>query len=182
MANITNILGTDSVSSSRVIINDNFASINNELADIAGVLDTTNETISLSGAAAFGSVNIANNKVIMNATAFTTTLPTTINNKFTLGGASVQSIKNVNTGDLPLAGQFAHYIYNIDGTAVTNVNLNTADAGQEIVIVAEGGDVTVDPTNIAGVTGLTVLNHGAISLKFLGTSWYIAGSYNCTII
>ena len=182
MANITNILGTDSVSSSRVIINDNFASINAELADIAAVLDTTNETIALSGAGAFGSVNVASNKVIMNSTAFTTTLPTTINGKFTLGGASIQSIKNVNTGDLPLAGQFAHYIYNIDGTAIQNVSLNIGDAGQEIVIAAEGGDVIVDPTNIAGTTGLTVNNHGAVSLKFLGTAWYIVGSNNCAII
>lgn len=182
MANITNILGTDSVSSSRVIINDNFASINSELANIAALLDTTNETITLSGAAALGSVNVANNKVIMNSTAFTTTLPTTINGKFTLGAASVQSIKNVNTGDLPLAGQFAHCIYAIDGTAITNVNLNTGDAGQEIVLTAEGGDVVVNPANIAGTTGLTIHNHGAITLKFLGTAWYIVGSNNCTII
>lgn len=182
MANITNILGTDSVSSSRVIINDNFAILKAELDNIAGVLDTTNETITLGGAAAVGSLNVANGKVIVNATAFTTTLPTTINNKFTLAGASIKSIKNVNTGDLPLAGQYAHCIYAIDGAAVNSVNLNAGDAGQEIVITAEGGDVIVNPANVAGITGLTVLNHGSVSLKFVGTKWYIVGSNNCTII
>lgn len=181
MANITNILGTDSVSSSRVIINDNFESINSELANISDVLDTTNETISLAGAAAFGSANIASNKVVINSTSLTSAVPTSINAKLSLGAALVQSVKNVNTGDLPLAGQFLHGVYSIDSTVVTSVNLNTGEAGQEIVITSEGGDVVVEPSNIAGVTSLTILNHGAISLKFIGTKWYVVGSYNCTI-
>ena len=64
MATITTILCTDSVSSSRVTLNDNFAALNQELADISALLDVLNETITLSGLAKFGSLNIANGKVI----------------------------------------------------------------------------------------------------------------------
>ena len=45
MANITEILGTDSLSSSRITINGNFSSLNNELADVTTLLDTTTSTI-----------------------------------------------------------------------------------------------------------------------------------------
>jgi hypothetical protein len=46
MANIQQILGTDSISASRTVINDNFSAINAELGDILNYLDTTNLTLS----------------------------------------------------------------------------------------------------------------------------------------
>ena len=48
MANITEILGTDSVSSSRPIINSNFELLNDELASVTALLNPT--TSALSGA------------------------------------------------------------------------------------------------------------------------------------
>lgn len=181
MANITQILGTDSVSSSRVVINDNFTAINSDLADIASLLNVANESIALSGSAAFGSANIAAGKVVISNTALTSTVPTTINAKFTLGAASILSVKSISTGDLPADSSFVHSIYKIDGAGVSSVNLNVGEQGQEIVLLAENSNVTVSVTNIAGVTALTIGANGSVSLKFAGTKWFITGSYGVTI-
>lgn len=181
MANITQILGTDSVSSSRVVINDNFTAINSDLADIAALLNVANQSIALSGSAAFGSVNIAAGKVVISNTALTSAVPTTINAKFTLGAGSILSAKNIATGDLPADNAFVHAIYKIDGAAVSSVNLNVGDQGQEIFLLAENSNVAVSVTNIAGVTSLTIGANGAVSLKFAGTKWFIVGSHGATI-
>ena len=46
MANITEILGTDSVSSSRPVINSNFELLNDELATVTSLLDPTTAVLS----------------------------------------------------------------------------------------------------------------------------------------
>jgi hypothetical protein len=181
MANITQILGTDSVSSSRVVINDNFTAINSDLADIAALLNVANQSIALSGSAAFGSIDVATGKVTINQTALTSTVPTTINAKFTLGAASILSVKNIATGDLPAETSFIHAIYKIDGTTVPSVNLNLGEQGQEIFLLAENAAVTVSVTNVAGTTALTINANGSVSLKFAGTKWFIVGSHDATI-
>jgi hypothetical protein len=178
MANITQILGTDSVSSSRVVINDNFTAINSDLADIAGLLNVTNQSIALSGSAAFGSVNVAAGKVVISNTALTSAVPTAINAKFTLGAGSNLSVKNIASGDLPNANAFVHAIYKI---AVSSVNLNIGDEGQEIFLLSDNVSVAVSVTNIAGVTSLTIGANGGVSLKFAGTKWFIVGSHGATI-
>jgi len=47
MANITEILGTDSVSSSRPIINTNFELLNDELASVISLLNPTTQVLIL---------------------------------------------------------------------------------------------------------------------------------------
>jgi len=181
MATITTILGTDSVSSSRVTINDNFASINSDLANIEALLDTNNETITLTGAGSFGSLAIATNKVTINSTAMVSAVPTTVNATFTLGADEVKSVTNVASGDLPAANQFTSNVYNITGSGITSVNLNVGNPGQAITIISEAGSVAVSTTQIAGISSLTIAQYGAIDLKFIGTKWYIVGQHGCTI-
>ena len=60
MASITTILGTHSLSSSRLTINNNFDNVNEELGLIANVLDTTNSTLLLTSSVGAGSLNINN--------------------------------------------------------------------------------------------------------------------------
>ena len=181
MANITTILGTDSVSSSRVTINDNFAAINADLANIEALLDTTNETITLTGAGSFGSLAIGTNKVTISPTAMISAVPTTVNATLTFGADEIKSVSNIATGDLPLANQFVNNIYNITGAGITSVNLNAGNPGQAITIVASAGAVSVSTTNIAGITSLSIAQFGAVDLKFIGTTWYIVGQHGCTI-
>ena len=58
MASITTILGTHSLSSSRLTINNNFDNVNEELGLIANVLDTTSSTLSLTGAITAGTLSL----------------------------------------------------------------------------------------------------------------------------
>ena len=49
MASITTILGTDSLASSRVVLNDNFSSLNDEIVEIGTLLNVATQTLTLSG-------------------------------------------------------------------------------------------------------------------------------------
>lgn len=182
MANITLILGTDSVSSSRVTINDNFANINNDLASIAGVLDTTNETITLAGASAFGSLNIASNKFIVNSTAVTSAVPVTVNSTFTANADVAYSVRKIANGsDLPAANAFLHSTYVIDASTINSVNLQKGNIGQEITIVSDGGTVNIDTANVSGATSISLLDKGTLTVRFIDTHWNIVSNYLATI-
>ena len=185
MANITLILGTDSVSSSRVTINDNFANINNDLASIAGVLDTTNETITLAGASAFGSLNIASNKFIANSTAVTSAVPVTVNSTFTANADVAYSVRKIGpitgTSDLPAANAFLHATYIVDASTINSVNLQVGNAGQEITIIAAGGTLSVDTANVSGATSISLADKGTLTIRFADGFWNIVSNYLATI-
>jgi hypothetical protein len=181
MANITLILGTDSVSSSRVTINDNFANINNDLASIAGVLDTTNETITLAGASAFGSLNVASNKFIANSTAVTSAVPVTINSTFTANADVAYSVRKIST-DLPAANAFLHSTYVIDASIINSVNLQRGNIGQEITIVADGGTVNINTANVSGATSISLADKGTLTVRFIDTHWSIVSNYLVTVL
>jgi hypothetical protein len=181
MANITLILGTDSVSSSRVTINDNFSNINAELADINGVLDTSNETITLDGTGSFGALVIATNKFIANNTGAISNVPLTVNETLTAAADMIYSIRKIGaatgTSDLPAANSFAHSTYSVDSAAISSVNLNVGDAGQEITVVSDGGLLTINTTNVAGASSIELADKGSITFRFIDTMWNIV-SYN----
>ena len=188
MATITTILGTDSVSSSRVTLNDNFAAINQELADIALLLDVLNETIELSGLAKFGSLNIANGKVIATSSALTSAVATTINEKFTIG-QSVFFSTTTGVTALPASGAFNSATYFLDGStiAASPVTVNTGLNGQEITLIADSnptaGGTTISVANIAGPASIKILNKGTLTLRYVSSptpKWYIVSSYNVT--
>lgn len=181
MANITLILGTDSVSSSRVTINDNFSNINAELADIAGVLDTTNETITLAGAAAFGALNVASGKFIVNNTSANVNTPLTVAGRFTASADVKYSIRKIGplsgTTDLPASGAFLHTTYVVDSVAIPSVTLNAGDEGQEIMIISAGGALNVSTTNISGATSITLNDKATLKLRCVDALWHIV-SFN----
>lgn len=187
MATITTILGTDSVSSSRVTLNDNFAAINQELADIALLLDVLNETITLSGLARFGSLNIATGKVIATSSALTSNVATTINEKFTIA-QSVFFSTTTGVTTLPAAGAFNSATYVLDGASIAaaTVVLNTGLNGQEITLIVDNnptvGGTTISAANIAGPTSVKIINKGTLTLRYVGAKWFIVSSYNVTIV
>jgi hypothetical protein len=180
MATITTILGTDSVSSSRVTLNDNFAAINQELADIAALLDVLNETITLSGLAKFGSLNIANGKVIANSSSLTSTVPVTINEKLNIGRGVYHSVTTGVT-TLPTAGNFTSSTYVLNGAGISGtLALAAGLSGQEITLIADGGPIAVAVTNVAGPSSISMANMSTLTLRFVGTKWYVIGSYGVT--
>jgi|LauGreDrversion4_2_1035121.scaffolds.fasta_scaffold175417_2 hypothetical protein len=180
MATITTILGTDSVSSSRVTLNDNFAAINQELADIAALLDVLNETITLSGLAKFGSLNIANGKVIANSSSLTSTVPVTINEKLNIGRGVYHSVTTGVT-TLPTAGNFTSSTYVLNGSGISGtLALAAGLSGQEITLIADGGPIAVAVTNVNGPSSISIANKGTLTLRFVGTKWSVIGSYGVT--
>jgi hypothetical protein len=59
MANITEILGTDSLSSSRLTINSNFTALNDEIADITSLVDPVTSTITGIDSISAESINLS---------------------------------------------------------------------------------------------------------------------------
>ena len=84
MANITEILGTDSVSSSRPTINSNFELLNDELASVIALLNPTTSVLSglTSATTSALTVNDGTNLLVANSSGLTAvsythlTLPT----------------------------------------------------------------------------------------------------------
>jgi hypothetical protein len=185
MANITTILGTDSVSSSRVTLNDNFASINQELGQISALLDILNETITLSGLAKFGSLNIADGKLIANNTSITSTVATTINETFTMNQDVIYSVLTGVTS-LPAAGSFNSSTYVLDAATIVSsgisqpLSLNAGLNGQEITLISDGDELSIAVNNINGPSAVTILNNGTLTLRCAGSKWYVVSSYDVT--
>lgn len=182
MAIITNIQGTDSLSASRVTLNDNFTAINNELAsvtalldpstgDLSGVADAEVETLLVDGGAA----------AELAATGNTLTAATAVNGAIALNGKV--SYGSTSVSSLPAANSFVHSTYLIDfSTAANPVTLNAGDSGQEIMLIADGGTVYIDYTNIAGPTvNVELSGNGTLTLRYVGTSWYIVSSFEAII-
>jgi hypothetical protein len=150
------------------------------------LLDVLNETITLSGLARFGSLNISNGKVIATSSALTSAVATTINEKFTIGQSIVFSTTTGVT-TLPAAGAFNSATYFLDGAtiAAATVTLNTGLNGQQITLIADNnatvGGTTISVANVAGPASIKIVNKGTLTLRYVGAKWYIVSSYNVTL-
>ena len=188
MANITEILGTDSVSSSRPIINSNFELLNDELASVTALLNPT--TSALTGVS---KVTTAELLVLLNGTnllsvnslgaAFNT--PVTISNVAKLNGTLVKS------GVLGTAAAPTTQVTPTAITAITyfveaNFTLPEAVDGQEVTII------NASDTSIS-VSGLSQQSLGATTISLVGTNstvtlrcfnnvWYVISAYNTNIV
>ena len=60
MASITTLLATDSLASSRIVLNDNFNALNDELTDVTNLLDPTTQTLSIVGGIQASGMTLAN--------------------------------------------------------------------------------------------------------------------------
>jgi len=182
MAIITTIQGTDSLSASRVTLNDNFTAINDELAQVTTLLDPS--TGNLTGVIDAGVETLlvdAGNAAEFATTGNTLTSDTDVDGAISFNGAVSYSVTAASA--LPAANSFVGTIYVIDSTTAANpVTLNIGDNGQEITLVADGGTVYIDNTNIAGPTAaVEIAEFGTLTLRFVGTMWYIVSSFNATI-
>lgn len=181
MASITTILGTHSLSSSRLTINNNFDNVNEELGFIANVLDTTNSTLTLTGAVSAGTIALNNGSLAtfsVTGSSLESGVEATFKENVILEKAlkvSFADTVNFPTG-VPSLGA-----YRYDGT--DPIVLGASTPGQQLTIAA-GAEFTMDLTNpvIHGATSITVLLNGSISLMGDDNGkWYIVGSYNATI-
>lgn len=189
MASITTILGTDSVSSSRIVINNNFAALNSELADIASLFDTNAQTLTLTGLITGGTLKVNNGTIdtfkVNNADA-EVNVPTTFNQDLIIGNALIHSVY-YNATTLPAANAYVYTTYILDASApafASTVALAAADNGQEITLIANGGPITIDNTDIAGVTApIALADAGSITLRYNDdlSVFFVISSVNCVI-
>ena len=189
MASITTILGTDSVSSSRIVINNNFAALNTELADIANLLNTTSQTLTLTGLITGGTLKVNNGTLdtfkVNNADAVVN-VPITFNQDVTIVKGLMHSVY-YNATTLPAANAYDYTTYVLDATApafASPVSLNAADQGQEITLIANGGPIDIDNTNIAGVTAtVQISDMGSLTLRYIDdlSFFFVVSATNATV-
>ena len=183
MASITTILGTHSLSSSRLTINNNFDNVNEELGLIANVLDTTSSTLSLTGAITAGTLSLNTgtlNTFNVTASSLEAGVEATFKENVILEKAlqfTIGDTATFPTGNPTLGA----YIY----TGADDIELGTSTNGQILTIIAsaafsmQGSDLV----NVNGAdTSIDVLQNGSIS--FIGSTdgkWWITGSHKATI-
>ena len=169
MATITLIQGTDSLSASRVTLNDNFTALNDELGLVTGLLDPTTSTLSnmtgvstdaldVTGAASFAS------------TGNVLSADTAVDGLLQINGGATYDAETVAV--MPAANAFESSSYIV---TVASANIEDAEEGQEITVIADAG-VTVNVTATSGVAGVNTitLNPGAtVTLRFHGNIWYL---------
>lgn len=188
MANITTLLGTDSLSSSRIVINDNFAAVNDQIEDVASLLDVDTQTLELTGnvnAAGISLTSGGTNRFIVNASGITLGLETTIGDTLILNNGLRHSVTSSAITTMPSSYNFTTYFIDATATEIaTGANIVEAgNEGQEITLIAEGGDVDINVTasSIIGPTSLTIKENGTLTIRCHDNKWYIISSFNCTI-
>ena len=177
MASITPILGTDSLSSSRIVINNNFESIRTELSDVASLLNTADQTLTLTGAVTASRLTLvsgASNLFTVNGTDIISSLKHTFEAGVVFEGplfGSVYGGVNNPAIQLPPAEAWSHETYFV----VTGPHtLSNGLQGQNVTLVATGGDVTINKDQISGqAVDLVITHNTAVSFRFLGGKWYI---------
>ena len=186
MASITTILGTDSVSSSRIVLNNNFANLNQELTNIAGLLNTSTQTLNLTGLITGGTLTINNGTDLfkVGALSIESNLPVNFNQDVNIKGGLVHLpvvISSIPTG-------FGATTYVLDANAPdfqNQVALGAAKNGQEItLIVKNGGLVEINNYNILGVTDIIeIFDGGSLTLRYIQdiTSFIVISSYNTNL-
>lgn len=191
MASITTILGTDSVSSSRIVINNNFAALNQELADIATLFDTNAQTLTLTGLITGGTLKVNNGTIdtfkVNNADAVVN-VPITFNQDLIIGNALIHSVYSTGNGasSLPAANSYVYSTYVLDASmfSATPTVLAAADNGQEITLIANGGSIDIDETNIAGVTSpIEIVDNGSLTLRYIEdlNAFFVIAFSNCSV-
>lgn len=182
MASITTILGTDSLASSRIVLNDNFAAINDEIEDVTGLLDVAAQTLTLTGGLNGGSLSIASGSNLLSVdvqTGVTASVPVTAESRFTMQGDVIASFETAVTS-LPLANDYQSSVYFIDGSQLSSGTVAAGDDGQLVTFIATNGAVTLTG-DFAGGSQAVIQENGSISLVFQGTLWYATASHDAAI-
>lgn len=187
MANITQILGTDSLSSSRPVINSNFQLLNDDIADIQALIDPTNATIQNISSATVQSLTVINNTT--NIATFATTgidldVDVEVAARMTMGGeimktgiegSAVSPTGTTTPGSLTESTYFINTGFTlpagISGQEVTLINVNTSD-----VTISAAAGISLGATSLS-LNG----QNSTVTLRYIGTVWYVIASHAATI-
>jgi len=187
MANITEILGTDSVSSSRPVINSNFELLNDELASVTALLNPTTGVLSGLTSATSEQLNVVDGSTLLSVNSTGATFGTAVAMQtVNVGGKLIKSgvvgTAAVATTNLaPSTLDKSNYF--IDGA----FTLPVGDDGQEITLINVANSAVAVQANTGqgaalGATSISLdgLN-STITLRCFNTVWYVIGSHNTTV-
>ena len=185
MASITTLLATDSLASSRIVLNDNFTALNDELTDVVSLLDPVAQTLTLTGNISAAGLTLAtggSNLFTVTQSEVTSSVQLTAEDVVVLEHGFRHSV-SAGVTQMPAANGYASTTYILDATALGGVNaVNAGDSGQEVTFIAAGGTINLDPTNIAGASlSVAISDNGSLTLRFYNNLWYIVSQFNCTI-
>ena len=181
MASITTINGTDSLSSSRIVLNDNFQQMNDELISIGNLLDVNTQTLTLTGAVAASSLNISN-VLSADSTAVTVLKPMTVDGALTLEDGLIYSVSTGSVTVMPSIYTKSTYVLDGNATGLSNVNVVALGVEGQCVTFIADGDFDIDATNVAGVSAnFTVQDNGTLTLRQVNSLWYVISHANTTL-
>lgn len=187
MATITELLGTDSISSSRPVINSNFQLLNDALADIQALVDPSDSTIQNISSATVERLIVFNNTsniAIFETSGIALNTDVEVNARMTLGGEIIKtgiegSAVNPTAVNSPSSLSESTYFIN------TDFKIPAGILGQEVTFI----NVDADPVTITTVAGIDLgatsisligLN-STITLRFIGNIWYVIASHSADI-
>ena len=188
MANITEILGTDSVSSSRPIINSNFELLNDELASVVALLNPVTNTLSGVTSATTEQLNVVDGTTLLAVSTSGMQVGTAANftSTTTLGGKIIKS-GVVGTAATPATNLAPSVLdkstYFIDGA----FSIPTGVDGQEVTLINAGGSaIAVNANSGQGAAlGATSIQldglNSTITLRCFSTVWYVISSHKVTV-
>ena len=187
MANITQILGTDSISSSRPVINSNFQLVNDDIADLQALLDPTNATIQNISSATVATLTVLNGTT--NVATFTTSgidldvdveiaARTTMAGEIMKTGVEGSAASPTGTTSPSSLAESAYFVNTtfllptgIEGQEVTIINVSTSDV-----------EVGVQALPTLGATKIILDGQNStVTLRYIGTVWYVISSHAATI-
>jgi hypothetical protein len=186
MANIQQILGTDSISASRTVINDNFSAINAELGDILNYLDTTNLTLSSMSLVESDQITVPG-AADLSLSGNTFSVASEFTSSLEMAAAVYKSAyASVSTFPATLTNVHGTIILDASMTATSNL-ANGASDGHEITVLARAA--YPDALNASNILGFTTENvdftgnGSTITLRWSQTlsKWIVISSYATTI-
>lgn len=169
MASISLIQGTDSLSASRVTLNDNFTALNDELGLVTGLLDPTTSNLSGVNVIDATSVNVDGGSAASFAsTGNVLAVDTDVNGLLKINDGVLYDAETVAAMPTAMAYSSSSYI-----VTSASADLYNAEEGQEITIIADAANVVVATSLIAGVTQLELPQYATATLRFHGANWYL---------
>lgn len=182
MANITEILGTDSVSSSRPVINSNFELLNDELASVVALLNPTTGVLSGLSNATSQQLNVVDGVTLLSVSSNGASVGTaaTFTSSVNFGGKIVKSgvVGSAATATTELSpSALDKGTYFIDGT----FTLPAGDDGQEVTLInVAASAITVQANTSVASLGATAIElsglNSTVTLRCFDTKWYVIGS------
>jgi hypothetical protein len=184
MANITQILGTDSISSSRPVINSNFQLVNDDIADLQALLDPTNATIQNISSATVAALTVLNGTT--NIATFTTSgidldvdvefaARTTMAGEIVKSGVEGSAVSPTTTTSPDSLAESAYFV---------NTNFNLPEEGiegQEVTIINVSTSAVTIGVQAGAAIGSLDGQNSTVTLRYIGTVWYVISSHAATI-